>query len=62
MDQLRDSKNQFQNEIAGSEDLSLEAEKRIARSFMGRIEWEMIAIGLTNVFYGLEFGEWYWQD
>jgi hypothetical protein len=27
-------------------DTSLEAEKKIARSFMGRIEWEMILIGL----------------
>ena len=50
MDQLRDIKHQFQNEIEGSEDLSLEAEKRIARSFMGRIEWEMIVIGLTQCF------------
>ena len=56
MDQLRDSKHLFQNEIEGSEDLSLEAEKRIARSFMGRIEWEMIAIGLTQCF--LWFGVW----
>ena len=56
MDQLRDIKHQFQNEIEGSEDLSLEAEKRIARSFMGRIEWEMIAIGLTQCF--LWFGVW----
>ena len=55
MDQLRDIKHQFQNEIEGSEDLSLEAEKRIARSFMGRIEWEMIAIGLTQCFLWCNF-------
>ena len=27
-------------------DLSIDAERKVARSFMGRIEWEMIAIGL----------------
>ena len=29
-------------------DLSIEAERELARTFMGRIEWEMIAIGLTQ--------------
>ena len=29
-----------------SHDLSIDAERKIAKSFMGRIEWEMIAIGL----------------
>jgi len=28
------------------EDLSIDAERKLARSFMGRIEWEMILIGL----------------
>ena len=28
------------------EDLSIEAERKLARTFMGRIEWEMILIGL----------------
>ena len=28
--------------------LSIEAERELARTFMGRIEWEMIAIGLTQ--------------
>ncbi len=27
-------------------DLSIDAERKVARSFMGRVEWEMIAIGL----------------
>ena len=27
-------------------DLSIEAERKLARTFMGRIEWEMILIGL----------------
>ena len=27
-------------------DLSIEAEREVARTFMGRIEWEMILIGL----------------
>jgi len=27
-------------------DLSVEAERKVARTFMGRIEWEMIVIGL----------------
>ena len=29
-----------------SSDLSVEAERKLARTFMGRIEWEMIVIGL----------------
>ena len=29
-----------------SMDLSIEAEREVARTFMGRIEWEMILIGL----------------
>ena len=29
-----------------SQDLSIEAERKLARTFMGRIEWEMILIGL----------------
>ena len=29
-----------------SSDLSVEAERKVARTFMGRIEWEMIVIGL----------------
>ena len=29
-----------------SMDLSIEAEGEVARTFMGRIEWEMILIGL----------------
>ena len=29
-----------------SPDLSIDAERKIAKSFMGRVEWEMIAIGL----------------
>ena len=28
------------------QDLSIEAERKLARTFMGRIEWEMILIGL----------------
>ena len=28
------------------EDLSIEEERKVARTFMGRVEWEMIAIGL----------------
>ena len=28
--------------------LSIVAERELARTFMGRIEWEMIAIGLTQ--------------
>ena len=27
-------------------DLSIDAERKVARSFMGRVEWEMIVIGL----------------
>lgn len=42
MDQLSDS----------SIDLSIEAERNLARTFMGRIEWEMIAIGI------LQFSTW----
>ena len=42
MDQLSDS----------SIDLSIEAERNLARTFMGRIEWEMIVIGL------LQFSTW----
>ena len=29
-------------------DLSVEAERELARTFMGRIEWEMIVIGLLQ--------------
>lgn len=42
MDQLNNS----------SIDLSIEAERKLARSFMGRIEWEMILIGV------LQFTTW----
>ena len=28
------------------EDLSIDKERQIARTFMGRIEWEMIVIGI----------------
>ena len=28
-----------------SPDLSIDAERKVAKSFMGRVEWEMIAIG-----------------
>jgi len=28
------------------QDLSIEQERKVARTFMGRIEWEMIVIGL----------------
>ena len=38
-------------------DLSIDAERFIARSFMGRIEWEMIVIGLGQLF--VWFGLWY---
>ena len=38
-------------------DLSIDAERLIARSFMGRIEWEMIVIGLGQLFFW--FGLWY---
>ena len=43
-------------EVNPAQDLSLEEEKKIARSFMGRIEWEMIVIGLTQFFVWL--GVW----
>ena len=42
MDQLNNS----------SIDLSIEAERKLARTFMGRIEWEMILIGV------LQFTTW----
>ena len=51
MDQLVEQKDLFQNHQEENLDLSLEAEKKIARSFMGRIEWEMIAIGLTQCLF-----------
>ena len=56
MDQLAEQKDLFQNHQEENLDLSLEAEKKIARSFMGRIEWEMIAIGLTQCLFW--FGVW----
>ena len=28
------------------QDLSIDQERKVARTFMGRIEWEMIVIGL----------------
>ena len=37
-------------------DTSLESEKKIARSFMGRIEWEMIVIGLSQ--FAIWLGVW----
>ena len=37
-------------------DLSIDAERLIARSFMGRIEWEMIVICLGQLF--VWFGLW----
>ncbi|SVC02266.1 uncharacterized protein METZ01_LOCUS255120, partial [marine metagenome] len=30
-------------------DLSIEEERKVARTFMGRMEWEMILIGLGQV-------------
>ena len=56
MDQLAEQKDLFQNHQEENLDLSLEAEKKIARSFMGRIEWEMIVIGLTQCLFW--FGVW----
>ena len=47
MDQLAEQKDLFQNHQEENLDLSLEADKKIARSFMGRIEWEMIVIGIN---------------
>ena len=36
------------DQLAGDSqiNLSIEEERKIARTFMGRIEWEMIVIGL----------------
>jgi len=56
MDQLAEQKDLFQNHQEENLDLSLEVEKKIARSFMGRIEWEMIVIGLTQCLFW--FGVW----
>ncbi len=48
MDKLAFQENLNQQDFIQDHDLSLEAEKKIARSFMGRIEWEMIVIGLSQ--------------
>ena len=40
------------DQLSDSIDLSIEAERNLARTFMGRIEWEMIAIGI------LQFSIW----
>ncbi len=39
------------------EDLSIDAERQIARTFMGRIEWEMIVVGIGQFLIWL--GIWF---
>ena len=56
MDKLAYQESLDSIEVNPAQDLSLEEEKKIARSFMGRIEWEMIVIGLTQFFVWL--GVW----
>ena len=56
MDKLARKESLDSIELNPAQDLSLEEEKKIARSFMGRIEWEMIVIGLTQFFVWL--GVW----
>ena len=56
MDKLAYQESLDSIEVNPAQDLSLEEEKKIARAFMGRIEWEMIVIGLTQFLFGLESG------
>ena len=56
MDKLARKESLDSIELNPAQDLSLEEEKKIARSFMGRVEWEMIVIGLTQFFVWL--GVW----
>ncbi len=42
---------------SSQENLSIDAERLVARTFMGRIEWEMIVIGLGQFIFWL--GIWY---
>ena len=44
------------------EDLSIDAERLVARTFMGRIEWEMIVVGIGQFLIGLVYGLWFFKE
>ena len=46
-----------ESSLNSEKDLSIDAERLVARTFIGRIEWEMIVIGLGQFVVWL--GIWY---